>query len=129
MVKQLKHIICTNLSRIRAARRYSQREVAAVLSIKQPSYRNMEVGITYISAIHLALLADFYRIPIQDFYQSEMELDAGISSSKEQTERLKEQLQNSKVLLGVYEKRIEELEAKVRRKDTKIESLLARSTL
>ncbi|MFC3198295.1 helix-turn-helix domain-containing protein [Parapedobacter deserti] len=125
MVKQLKNIICTNLVRIRKKRRFSQREVAAILSIKQSSYSNIEAGYTPISGVCLGLLADFYGIPVQWFFHlDEAAMTDSIQTSTQQ-EQLKEQLHVYKALSGVYEKRIGELEAKVKQKNAKIESLLA----
>jgi len=71
MIQKIRDIICANLVRIRVSRRYSQREISSVLSIKQPSYRNIEMGHTLISAAQLAVLANFYRLPVALFYQND----------------------------------------------------------
>lgn len=128
MIQNFRKTICDNLARIRVARRYSQREIATVLSVKQPSYRSMELGTTQISAVHLATLAEFYKVPVQHFYQNGMVLHGPAAPPEEEIERMREQVQNGKVVLDIYAKRIEELEAKVKRRDAKIDLLLAKST-
>src|SRR3546814_1781843 len=66
---RLNTIISRNLLLIRQERRYSQNDIATVLTIKQPSYNRMESGRTHISADQLALLAEFYRLPVSVFFE------------------------------------------------------------
>jgi len=126
MIQKIRDIICANLVRMRVSRRYSQREISSVLSIKQPSYGNIERGHTLISAAQLAVLANFYRLPVALFYQEDMALGTDLSHAVAQYERLCEQVKNYKTTLEIYQKRIDELDAKVKRKDAKIESLLTK---
>lgn len=65
----LNAIISRNLLLVRQQRRLSQSEIAAVLHIKQPSYNRMESGKTHISADQLAMLAEFYQLPITAFFE------------------------------------------------------------
>ena len=66
---RLNVIISRNLLQIRQQRRFSQSEIATVLAIKQPSYNRMESGKTHISADQLALLAEFYDLPVSVFFE------------------------------------------------------------
>ncbi|MEC3882043.1 helix-turn-helix domain-containing protein [Parapedobacter sp. 10938] len=66
---RLNTIISRNLLLVRQERRFSQSYIATVLAIKQPSYNRMESGRTHISADQLALLAEFYELPINVFYE------------------------------------------------------------
>lgn len=123
METQLKSNVAVNLMRVRVARRCSQREIAAVLSIKQSSYRDIEIGNTQINAVRLAILADFYRIPVQAFFEKGMATDAAVYNDKETGQRMNERLFYYKTLIDVYSKRLAELESKLRRRDAKIEAL------
>lgn len=125
MVKKLKNTIATNLMRIRMARRYSQREMAAVLDIKQPSYRDLEIGHTQINAVQLAILADFYHVPIQLFYQSDMLRDTTCLESESPNSPTEESQLQYKKQLETYAKRITELEGKLQQIDSKIDALLS----
>ncbi|MFC7526928.1 helix-turn-helix domain-containing protein [Parapedobacter sp. GCM10030251] len=101
---------------MRVSRRYSQREISSVLSIKQPSYGNIERGHTLVSAAQLAILADFYRVPVALFYQSDTVPGSDLFQESRLHEQLCEQIKDYKTMLEIYQKRIEELEAKVTRK-------------
>jgi len=67
---RLNTIISRNLLLVRQQRRFSQSDIATVLAIKQPSYNRMESGKTHISADQLALLAEFYELPITAFFET-----------------------------------------------------------
>jgi hypothetical protein len=83
----------------------------------------MEDGTTIINASQLGVLADFYDLPIEFFYRQYAVFSADSYRTRTQYEQLHEQLNRSNLLLDVYHKRITELEAKVVRKDAKIEEL------
>ncbi|SFC79304.1 Helix-turn-helix [Parapedobacter composti] len=127
MINRFKETICSNLLKLRRAHNYSQQYVGRVLSISQPAYKKMENGVTNINACQLGALAGFYGVPVQRFYSDTMMLDDDADEMKERWVQLKEQLHNTNMLLEVYRKRIAELEAKVARKDAKIEDLRSKT--
>lgn len=127
MINRLKQTICDNLLRIRKARRLSQQELADILKITQPSYRELEIGVRTINAAQLGAIADFLRIPVNHFYREDLDPQVEHYTDEAQLKQLKEQLETCKSTLRIHINRNEELEAKIKRKDRKIEELLSRS--
>ena len=126
MINQLKKTICDNLLRIRKAQRFSQQNLADVLNITQPSYRDLEMGQRTISAVQLGLVADFYRIPVDFFYRPDADPRVNFLEETGSLARLREQLEICRAASRIHVARNEELEAKVKRKDRKIDELLDR---
>ncbi len=123
MERQFKKAICGNLLKLRVDRGYSQRHVGKVLMMSQPAYKKIEDGNTQINAVKLRLLADFYQLPVELFYRQGMVLDTGMYVPKTLYDQVVEQLRHALAMQEIQAKRIAELEAKVVRKDAKIEEL------
>ncbi len=68
----LNTLISKNLIVVRNQKRFSQNEIAAILRIKQPSYNRMESGKTRVSADQLAVLAEFYGLPVDFFFSDRL---------------------------------------------------------
>jgi transcriptional regulator with XRE-family HTH domain len=58
----------TKLRNFRLAKEFSQKKVADILDIKQPTYSNWEKDSTSPSAEYLTKLAEIFDIPVQDFF-------------------------------------------------------------
>lgn len=68
MDKRVNEILTGNLIKMRMKHRYSQRQVASILQIAQPSYNRIESGKTTIKPFFLIRLAEFYCVMIDDFF-------------------------------------------------------------
>jgi len=69
--EDVNNIISENLLRLRNEKNYSQKQIAKVLSIKQPSYNRMETGETKLDADKLYRLARFYRVSVTRFFKNQ----------------------------------------------------------
>ncbi|MFC7526929.1 helix-turn-helix domain-containing protein [Parapedobacter sp. GCM10030251] len=127
MNNRLKQTICDNLLKIRKARRLSQQELAEVLNMTQPSYRELEIGVRTINAVQLGEIAKFFRIPVNHFYLEGLDPRAEHNTDEVYLEQLKEQLEVYRLTLRIHISRNEELEAKLKRKDRKIDELLTKA--
>ncbi|SEN74330.1 hypothetical protein SAMN05216436_1216 [bacterium A37T11] len=123
MINKIRQNISSNLVKLRNLNRYSQDQIAAVLSIKQPSYCEMESSVTKIRAEQLYILANFYKISIESFFCDGNDFQS-LHCSQDKTLKLESELANSKVINNILIARNLELEDKVKRKDAKIESLI-----
>lgn len=128
MINRLKQTICDNLLKTRKARRFSQQELAEVLEMTQPSYRELEIGARTINAVQLGMIADFLRIPVNHFYREDLDPQAEHYTDEVHLGQLKEQLEVYRSTLRIHINRNEELEAKLKSKDRKIEETLSIST-
>ncbi|MEC3881999.1 helix-turn-helix domain-containing protein [Parapedobacter sp. 10938] len=124
MRNKVRRTICANLARIRNIRRHPQRVIAETLSISQSFYSDLEAGKSPITAVQLAVLAEFFCVPIQAFYERLSTLDEEPLFINEKCKWLGEQLEHYKYMNDLQLTRIAELEGKVRRKDEKINLLL-----
>ncbi|MBK1442599.1 helix-turn-helix transcriptional regulator [Parapedobacter sp. ISTM3] len=113
MPKRVDAIIRTNLIKFRAEKRYSQREVALVLSISQPSYNQMETGHTRVAASQLYVLAKFYDVPVQLFFVEDAKLNDDYQRLSDENRTLQEQITSYQAVMDFYYKRVKELETKV----------------
>lgn len=116
--------ICTNLLKIRLYKRYSQERIATVLEIKQSSYNKMEGGQTRISSEQLGILAEFYKINVGAFYTTDIDFNVNVENLSPVLLKIKEDLENQKLLVNLLVKRNEELEEKVSEKELVIDGLL-----
>lgn len=120
-MKKSKHeTITTNLVKVRLWQRYSQVEIATILGIRQSSYNKMEAGNTRIGGDQLGILAEFYKIDVNIFYNDEINLNTISTSSIEDYERVKVALAHQMVHAQILKKRVDELEEKLERRNLKI---------
>ena len=70
MNTQINEILICNLRRLRHKHRYSQQDIAAVLSISQPSYNRIESGKTELRLAFIYKLARFYNVFIDDLLEN-----------------------------------------------------------
>ncbi|MFC3197317.1 helix-turn-helix domain-containing protein, partial [Parapedobacter deserti] len=111
--------IRTNLIRFRAEKRYSQREIAQVLSISQPSYNQMETGHTRVAASQLYALANFYGISVQLFYVENPTLNGDCERLSEAKKALQEQVAIYQAAMEIYQRRFKELESRKLNREAK----------
>ena len=69
-------VLSANLIRIRLNNKYSQAQIASLLSISQPAYNRIECGVNRISIESLFSLAKFYGVTIDDFLRQDFSLSA-----------------------------------------------------
>lgn len=123
MNKPINQILCTNLVRLRVKNRYSQRQIAEILKMTQPSYNKMEAGSTNISGERIYKLAKLYKVSIADFF-SENGAVSNRSISSSDAVLLKERLSHFQLMNKILLERNSELQEKLKRRDRKIEVLL-----
>lgn len=112
MERRINKIIGFNLYRVRMMHRYSQRDIAMVLYIKQPSYNRMEAGTARISAAQLHMLADFYDIRVDDFYQETLSREGAARDPVRENNHLRELVRKYKLANSMLQTRNFELERK-----------------
>lgn len=70
MIMDVNSILTKNLIRLRVQNQFSQRDIAEVLKISQPSYNRIECGKTQLNLTFLYKLAKFYKVMADDFFYS-----------------------------------------------------------
>ncbi|MCZ4224253.1 helix-turn-helix domain-containing protein [Pedobacter rhodius] len=98
-----------NLRKFRDEKCYSQEYIAKLLNVEQSTYQRIESGRIKITMDRLIKLAAIFKKPIQSF-------------SEQENESINE-IELMKKIISQQEKRIVELEAKVNRKNLKIDEL------
>lgn len=75
MMKKNDDKIAYNLRKHRIGNRYSQANIAQVLSISQASYNRIESGKVKLSLSKAKLLAEFYKVRLHQFVLEDIDED------------------------------------------------------
>lgn len=117
-------ILTKNLIRIRSEKRFSQREISAILGISQPSYNRVEAGTASMNAERLHLLAEFYMMQMDDFFSESPGTSYSAALLKQKIFSLENKIKDIETINNILQKRNSELEEKLKRKDKKIDALM-----
>jgi len=115
-------IICKNLIRVRILNRYSQQQIAEVLSITQPSYNCIEAGKTKIKVSQLHLLAKFYKIAVDEVFLENPNFTNDYVLLRNENDDLHRQIAFEKGIREILMLRNKELEERIAQRDDKIEA-------
>ncbi len=126
MLRKKNDTLCINLKKLRNERSLTQQNVADGISIKQTSYGDLENGKSKLYAARLWQLADFFGVSVGRFCGEKPDDSEQVKVLQQRIEELAAKLAQSELTVGIYKDLNMELEAKVKRKDRKIDELLAR---
>lgn len=102
---------------------YSQEYVAKQLGLAQSTYQRIETGEINITLARLAQIAKILQQPIEVFLGKEKQPKPNFTNDDYLVQISRKELELLRKMIAYQGKRIEELEAKLQRRDLKIEAL------